>query len=351
MAESWNRYGATAARPAMPPGHGIRPRVRTIDIHSHVWVPAAAAFMKPHATLSSRAEAHAETQELGRRQETDRRPRMIGTAERVPDLDAMGIDVQVIQPAPGQCYHAASPDVAATAARLVNDGMAAFAAQAPGRFIPFGTVPMQDGALAAAELGRCVHELGFKGVQILTNVNGREVSDPAFAPFWARAEALGALVVLHPTGFTEPRRFGPYYFGNVIGNPLDTTMALHHLIFSGVLERHPALRILAVHGGGYLPGYIGRMDHAWGARSDARAGLPRPPSEYLRRLYVDSIVFTAGQLESLVRLFGAERVLMGTDYPYDMGEYDPVGHLGACALDQDQVDAIAGGNAARLLGL
>ena len=128
---------------------------------------------------------------------------------------------------------------------------------------------MPDGNEAAKELERCVTKLGFKGVQILTNVNGQELSDPAFAPFWKKAEELGVLVVIHPNGFTQAERLSRFYFNNVIGNPLETTIALHYLIFDGVLERHPNLKILAVHGGGYLASYSGRIDHAWGARSDS----------------------------------------------------------------------------------
>ena len=128
---------------------------------------------------------------------------------------------------------------------------------------------MQDGEAAANELERCITKLSFKGVQILTNVDGKEFSDPAFAPFWKKAEELGALVLLHPNGFTQGERFARFYFNNIIGNPLETTIALHYLIFDGVLERHPNLKIISVHGGGYLGAYSGRIDHAWGARSDA----------------------------------------------------------------------------------
>ena len=151
-------------------------------------------------------------------------------------------------------------------------------AKTPDRFVALGTVPMPDGNEAASELERCMTKLGFKGVQILTNVAGKELSDPAFAPFWKKAEALGALVVIHPNGFTHAERLRRFYFNNVIGNPLETTIALHYLIFDGVLERHPNLKILAVHGGGYLGGYWGRIDHAWGARSDCHADLPNPPT-------------------------------------------------------------------------
>jgi aminocarboxymuconate-semialdehyde decarboxylase len=158
-------------------------------------------------------------------------------------------------------------------------------------------------------------------------------------------------VFIHPAGFTGPRRFGRFYASNVIGNPLDTTMALHHLIFDGVLERYPDLKIIAAHGGGFLPAYSGRVDHAWGARSDARGSLPKPPSFYLKKIYFDTIVFTPDQLEALVNLFGVEKILLGTDYPYDMGEYDPLGHIAAVkSLSQTDRAAIAGGNARALFG-
>jgi len=192
---------------------------------------------------------------------------------------------------------------------------------------------------------------GFKGVEILTNVAGRELSDPAFAPFWAKAEELGALVFIHPNGFTEASRLSRFYFNNVIGNPLETTIALHYLIFDGVLERHPNLKILAVHGGGYLASYSGRIDHAWGARSDAHGTLPKPPGEYLRKIYFDTVVFTPHQLRALIDTYGVDHVVMGTDYPYDMAEYEPIEHLVSAGLDASSLAAIAGLNAKKLLGL
>ena len=236
---------------------------------------------------------------------------------------------------------------------MVNDGVAAFVARRPDRLAPLGTVPLQAGGEAAAtELERCVRQLGFKGVQILTHVGEKEISDADFAPFWARAEALDTVVMIHPAGFTEARRFGRYYFNNVIGNPFDTTMALHYLIFDGVLQRHPSLKLVAVHGGGYLPAYSGRIDHAWGARSDSHGTLTDPPTTYLKRIYVDAIVFTPHQLEALVGLFGASHVMLGTDYPYDMGEYDPLAHLASArTLDPVATNMIAGGNARMVFGL
>jgi aminocarboxymuconate-semialdehyde decarboxylase len=219
------------------------------------------------------------------------------------------------------------------------------------RLVALGGVPMQDGNEAAKELERGMTQLGFKGVEILTNVNGKELSDPAFVPFWKKAEELDALVLIHPTGFTQPQRFGRFYFNNVIGNPLDTTMALHYLIFDGVFERHPKLRVLAVHGGGFLGAYSGRIDHAWGARSDAHGDLPMPPTTYLRRnVYFDTVVFTPHQLEALVKTYGGDRIVLGTDYPFDMLEYDPIGHVASVeSLDSATRAAICGGNAKKLL--
>jgi aminocarboxymuconate-semialdehyde decarboxylase len=355
MAEPSNRYDLTAARAHGRPGREIRPPSLTVDIHSHVLAPDAAAYVRPHQTPDPRAAVYAEeTRILNRQQDEDRTPNLVDLALRMRDFDAMGVDAQVISPAPAQCYYDVPAEVGIEAARMVNEGVAAIAAQTPDR-IPaaMGSVPLAAGGeAAAAELAYAMSTLGLKGVEVLAHVGDLELSDASFEPFWAKAEALGAVVFIHPSGFTEPRRFGRFYFSNVIGNPLDTTMALHHLIFDGVLERYPDLKIIAAHGGGYLPAYSGRIDHAWGARSDANGTLPKPPSFYLRKIYLDTIVFTPHQLEALVKLFGADKILLGTDYPYDMGEYDPIGHIASVASfsEMDRA-AIAGGNAKVLFGL
>jgi aminocarboxymuconate-semialdehyde decarboxylase len=349
-------YGPTAARRHGQPGRDTRPKGITIDFHSHVSVPAAAAFASPHlgATANPLAQfATPETQKINAQQEIDRRARMSGASldDRLRDLDAMGLDMQLVTPPPPQVYFTLPVEIAVKAAQMVNEGIAEFVARKPDRFAALGTVPLQDGAAAAVELDRSMKKFGFKGVEILTNVAGRELSDPAFAPFWAKAEELGALVFIHPNGFTEARRFTRHYFNNVIGNPLETAIALHYLIFDGVLERHPNLKIFAVHGGGFLPAYSGRIDHVWGAREDGHANLPHPPTHYLKKIYVDTVVFTPHQLKALVEFFGADRVLLGTDYPFDMGEYDPVGHVMSTPIDDATKAAIVGGNAKRLLGI
>jgi aminocarboxymuconate-semialdehyde decarboxylase len=354
MSGQWNKYAPTAARRHGRPGRELRPDSITIDIHSHVAVPAAAKFVEPYldwVTIPLAHFANAETKALGQKQETDIRAR-IGHDHRLADLDAMGIDVQIIAPPPPQCYYTVPLDIAVKAMHIANDGIAEFCAVKPDRLKGFGAVPMTDATEAARELERCVKQLGFTGVEILTNIAGKELSNPAFAPFWKKAEELGALVMIHPNGFTEASRLTRFYFNNVVGNPLETTIALHYLIFDGVFERHPRLKVLAVHGGGYLGAYPGRIDHAWGARSDSHGGLPQPPTTYLKRIYVDTVVLTPHQLAALVSTFGADHVLLGTDYPYDMAEYDPLGHIAAVeGLDAATVTALAGGNAKKLLGL
>lgn len=354
-----NPYGRTAARKHGRPGRETRPRTTTIDIHSHVSVPAAAAFVKPHLDISTIPLAFfstPETKAVNTQQEVDRYSRFTGDQDglsaRLRDLDDMGIDLQLVMPPPPQCYYTVPIEIAVRAAQIVNEGIAEYVARKPDRFVGLGTVAMPDGKEAATELERVMRSLGLKGVQILTNVAGRELSDPAFAPFWQKAEELGALVIIHPNGFTEGSRLTNFYFSNVIGNPLETTIALHYLIFDGVLDRHPHLKLLAVHGGGYLAAYSGRIDHAWGARPDCGADLPQPPTHYLKKVFVDGVVFTPHQLAALIDVFGADHVLVGTDYPFDMAESDPLGHLASVdTLDAEAIQAIAGGNARTLLNI
>ena len=186
---------------------------------------------------------------------------------------------------------------------------------------------------------------------LLTNMDGEEISADRFRPFWKKAEELGAVVMIHPNGFTGGERFSEYYFSNVIGNPLETTTALHYIIFNGLLRDMPNLKIFAVHGGGYLPAYSGRIDHAWGARQDSYANLPEPPTNYLKKVWIDSVVFTDHQLEYLVKVYGADKVIMGSDYPFDMADYDPVEHIVSSALSDEDKAKVGGLTAMKLFGL
>ena len=184
MAEQWNKYAATAARRHGKLGRDVRPKSTTVDIHSHVAIPQAAALVKPHLDLSTIPLAHfadAQTKALSQKQEEDIRSRITGYDERLADLDAMGIDLQLVLPPPNQCYYTVPLDIAAKAARMVNDGLAEYVARKADRFVALGTVPLSDGAEAARELERCMTSLGMKGAEILTNVAGRELSDPAYA--------------------------------------------------------------------------------------------------------------------------------------------------------------------------
>ncbi len=210
-------------------------------------------------------------------------------------------------------------------------------------------MPLQAPALAVAELERMVKELGLRGVEIGTNVAGAELADERFRPFFAKAQELDILIFLHPAGFTHGQRLADHYFINVIGNPLDTTVAVSHLIFGGVLEAYPKLKICLAHGGGYAAAYSGRYDHAHRARSDCRRLIKQPPTTYLKRLYFDTVVFTHHQLEYLTRLYGSDHIILGTDYPYDMALPEAVKFVASAALKPADKAAILGGNAARLL--
>jgi aminocarboxymuconate-semialdehyde decarboxylase len=336
-------------------GNGLATDLLTIDIHCHAHIPAAdalvaAAFdparepMLRHATDETRA--------VNREQMAALQPRLTTAAARLEDMDRIGIDIQAISPSPFQYFYWAEPDLGRAASRCVNDGIASLMAQAPERFVGIGTVPMQAPQLAIDELDRTILELGFRGVQLATNVDGAELSDPRFRSFFARAEELGIPIFLHPNGFTDGRRLGRHYLINTIGNPLDTSVAVAHLILDGVIDEFPALKILLAHGGGFVGAYPARLDHAYKARADCRGATPALPSEKLRSFYYDTCVFSALQLEFLIRQFGADHVVLGTDYPYDMGEENPLGLISSVScLDHSDTAKIVGLNAASLLDL
>ena len=332
-----------------------RGRNFTIDIHCHVLTEAAEAMFHSAGAVDRRPRevfANAHTREINRQQVERTRIQFTSVEKRLADMDLMGIDMQALTPAPNQTYYDTPPDLGIATARAINDNIADIVARHPDRFVGLGTVPFQAPELAIAELERLHGSLGLRGIEIATNVAGEDLSADRFRSVFARAEELGLTLFMHPTGFTEARRFGDHYFTNVIGNPLDTTVAVHHLIFGGVLEQCPKLKMVLAHGGGYLPAYSGRIDHAASARPDCCEQIHDMPTTYLKRLYFDSLVYTHPQLEYLVRQYGADHVLVGTDYPADMGEVDPIGFIeGAAGLSADERAMILGLNAARLLGI
>jgi aminocarboxymuconate-semialdehyde decarboxylase len=328
---------------------------RVIDVHCHRECAGAAVMVKPEAERLGRAPLQVGnelTRDVNRRQLELIRPKMDSIEIRIADMDAMGVDVQALSLSPYQLFHWVEGDLGTHAFQTINDDLAKVVADHPDRFVALGAVPMQDPSAAVTELRRCASELGFRGIEMATHIEGVEISSPQYDRFWEEVEQLGLMVFLHPTGFTEPRRLMDHYFINTIGHPLEETICAGRLIFDGVMERFPALKFVFSHGGGFLPMYAGRFDHAYHAREDVRQGLARPPSEYLSMFYFDTMVFEPDQIGFLVDKYGSDHVLLGTDYPYDMGEEDPLGLLDRVeGLDDADRDLIAGGNAARLLGL
>lgn len=323
-----------------------------VDIHCHLGVPAADAIVQekyPGPPPWLRGGTSPATVEMHRAQFAELARRLNGVEQRIEDMDRLGIDVQALSPNPGQYFYFTDPETGRAAAEVINDGMAEAVARHPDRLVGMGTVPLQNVEMAIAEMRRCVHQLDLRGIEIGSNVDGRDFDEEEFQPFFQAAEDLGVLLFLHPLGFSEPSRMGRYYLNNLIGNPLESTLALSHLIMGGVLDRNPGLKICVAHGGGYLSGYWGRMDHGWRARADCRGGCQHEPSTYLRKIWFDTLVFDPVQLENLVRSHGADRLCLGSDYPFDMSEPDPV-RFHAALSDEDRVKVL-GGNAAMLLGL
>lgn len=326
-----------------------------VDFHCHYQnneVGAKAAVLKPFEKEPSIVHATPMTRAYNQQQMKDRGAQLSDVAARLKDMDRMGVDVQVVSPAPAQYYYYAEPGFGLELARGINDRIAEVAATPGDRFVGLGSVPLQDPKLAVRELERCVRKLGMRGVEIGTNVNGIDLADPRLGldRFFAKAQELDVVLFMHPMGFTHADRLTEHYFNNIIGNPLESTLAVSHLIFGGVLDRHPKLKFCVAHGGGYLAHYAARMDHGWKVRPDARTALRKKPSSYLKKFYYDTITFDPRMLETLVERYGVKQLMLGSDYPFDMGDDDPVGTVDQVqGLTDDDRALIKGGNAARLL--
>ncbi len=328
--------------------------VPAVDVHAHVAVPAVDVLIADEPGYAEQQRTDAAT--LGEASIAYNRahfglvvPRLLDLDVRLAAMDKGGVDIQAVSPMPGS--HAwAGMALAERVVEMTNEAVTAFCARQPDRLLPVGTVALHHPDQAVGQLRHAVTGLGMRGVQISTSAApGMELDDPRLAEFWAAAEELGAAVLIHPWGCTLGARLNAYYLFNSVGNPVETALALSRIVFSGLLERHPGLKIWSAHGGGYLPSYIVRADHAWLARADARTTEKRP-SELLRQTFADSLVYTPGQLRHLVSVMGPSQVTLGSDYPFDMGVEDPVDRLTAAGLDDATVTAIRGGNATRLLG-
>lgn len=327
----------------------------TVDVHAHVLLPAVEHLIAGQPgldeakALDARRNGPAALKVSGE-MIRERFTRLTDVTARLRAMDQQQVDVQLVSPSPSHYHYWAGEELASKLFHLAHEAIAAHCAAAPSRLRGLGLVPLQHPRLAVAALDHAL-EAGLMGVEISSHAPGRELSDPALEPLWARAEQTGALLFLHPFGCTLDERLDQWYLSNSVGQPTENAVALSHLIFSGVLDRHPGLRIIAAHGGGYLPTHIGRADHAWQARPDAGAGCAQPPSSYLGRLYFDSLVHDPYVLRELVRVAGADRVLLGSDFPFDMGSPDPVGALRAARLNDAGFEAVRGATAAALLDL
>lgn len=329
------------------------PRPFAIDVHAHVIVPSVYDVTKPHS-LFARAEADpslsAEQRAAVVARNGDVVRRMADVSERIVAMDRTGIAVQVLSASlVHQCSYFAEAAESLAIERRNNDAIAAVVRGAPSRFAGLGGVPLHAPDLAAAELERCVGELGLVGVQISSRARDKEIGDPSLRPFWAKAEALGAVVYVHPAGNPDPR-LRPYMMWNSLGQSIEETFAIASLFYDGILDAYPALRICISHGGGYMPYYTGRVERNYIEKPATRKNMSKPPADYLRMLHYDTCVYDPRALEILVDTVGTERVLLGSDYP--VGDPRPVDFIqDAPFLSAEQKSAILAGNASRLYGI
>jgi aminocarboxymuconate-semialdehyde decarboxylase len=325
-----------------------------IDAHAHVIVPEVLRDAAPGEAWRPRVwwEDGVQLVELGGRTIRSAVREFVEPEAILADQDAAGIDHVVLCPWVPLLGYDAAPAEGLERCRVQNAGLAAMQAAHPERVSVLGTVPLQDPEVAAAELEALMGGGAFAGVEIAASVRGAYLGDERLAPFWASAEATGALVFVHPTtrGFSDPV-FDDFYLWNLVGNPMETTIAGAHLVLAGVLERHPGLRVLLAHGGGALPALRGRLRHGWSFQPQARARLGESPEASLRRFYYDTVAHDPQVLRDLVAFAGADHVLLGSDHPFDMADPRPAETVAAAGLPPDDEQAVLGGNAARLLGL
>lgn len=326
------------------------------DVHAHLLLPSvqeqveqrAPELVADAAELEKRRNGLPSLQASGR-MIGERIGKLIDPGARLAAMDAQGVDRQWVSPSPNHFYPWAPEGLAVWTAAEANRLVAEHIAAAPDRLIGLGLVPLQHPERIVELLDDAVLGRGLAGVEISSFAGDVELSDPRLEPFWARAAELGCVVFLHPFGCSLDERLDRFYLSNTVGQPVENAVALSHLIFSGVLDRHPGLRLLAAHGGGYLPGAIGRSDRAWAVRPEAR-GCAHAPSTYLPKIWYDTVVHDARALRALVEVVGASQVVLGSDFPFDMGLDDPVADIRGAGLPESAVTAILGENADALLG-
>jgi aminocarboxymuconate-semialdehyde decarboxylase len=330
-------------------------RCRTIDIHAHILpeetirrlgkeAPRLAPKLVPQGEGST-------VMEIAGRVVQNPMPRECWDLDlRLADMDKHGVDRQAICATVHTFFYDAEPALGAACAIIQNDEIAAVVRRHSDRFVALATLPLQDPQRAADELARAMRTLGLRGAQIGTNVNGRNLDDPALEPVWTAANELEAFVLVHPHGEILPGgRLASYYMRNFVGLPFETTVAGAALVFGGVIERYPDINFCLCHGGGFLPYQAGRFLHAFDVRAEPKARLRGLPEDSLARLHYDTIVHSQRALEFLLAAVGSEHVLMGSDYPFDMGEFDCVTRVDALPIPRADRDAVLGVRARELL--
>ena len=324
-----------------------------IDTHAHIIVPEILRDAKPAEAWRPRVLWDASQG----KQFVEYGPRRIGSATRefvspekiLDELAKSGVDAVLLCPWVSLVRYEALAEESLDACQTQNDALCSLAEKHPKRVAALGLIPLQDVPLAIKELERLM-KAGLKGVEIGTHVNGVYPGDARFRPFWEACEALGAFVFIHPVEGGGRAELRDYYMWNVIGNPLETTVAAGHLILSGVMDAYPRLKILLAHGGGTLPYLHGRLDRGFQQRPEINKVISRPPTDYLKQFYFDTITHDSIVLKNLVDLVGAEHVLLGSDYPFDMGNENPVELVRSANLGIENEKKILGENAMQILG-
>ncbi|HEY3276134.1 MAG TPA: amidohydrolase family protein [Syntrophorhabdaceae bacterium] len=322
-----------------------------IDMHSHIEIREALDFLSERPVNPMAPKPGHMAYDYTMEQIRKMGPQLQDPARRIADLDQMGLDMAVLSIAPTDFFYALPAEQTFRICRFENDRLAALVHEYPERLAAMATVPLQDVGLAGKELERSVQKLGLKGVEIGTNVNGAFLGEEQFLPFFETAAALGVPVYIHPHNPAGADRMKDYYFFNVLGFPMDTTLAAGSLIYSGIFDKLPGLKLILSHAGGALPYVVGRMNHARKIRPECTAPK-KPPEEYVKMFHYDTISHGADQLRFLISAVGADHVLLGTDYPYDMGDADPLASIEAIVgLSAEERAKIEGENATKLFKL
>jgi aminocarboxymuconate-semialdehyde decarboxylase len=328
--------------------------MRTIDIHAHVLAEETMALigkevpaLQPRLT---RIDADNFIIEVAGK---PYKPFPLGGFDlerRFADMTASEVDMQVLSATPQTYFYEQDVEAAAVSAGIQNEGIAKLVKAHPDRFLGIATLPMQSGEHAAKELARAMLKLGLRGAMIGSNANGVNLDHPRYEALWTVAAESGAFILVHPANVAGADRLTSYYLNNLVGNPLDTTIAAACLVFGGVMERHPKLKVCLLHGGGFVPYQMGRWVHGWQVRPEPKVNIKGSPQPSIDRFTFDTILHAKPQLEFLVGSVGADRVMLGSDYPYDMGTFECARQVKALSIGDADKAKVLEGNAVRLFG-